>query len=109
MIFIVRNSDHSVENQRRLRQWYFDNALLYSTITDPAVVDSAARTATVNMRVPIAGQEDQDFPEFVVDAQDQPITVERVMPLAVCPLGWMFTMTGAWTAGDAAEARLLAV
>jgi hypothetical protein len=65
MLLILQHSDHSVANQRELRSWYSDNGLLSSELVDPALVDSVAHTVTVNKKVPMAGQEDHDFPEFV--------------------------------------------
>ena len=99
MIFVLTHSDHSVENQRELRRWYSDNGLLHSELADPGLVDAVARTVTVNKKVAIPGQEEQDFPEFVLDANGQLVTVEQTVQLVVMPLKWMLTMTGAWN-GD---------
>jgi len=96
MLFILRHSDHSVDNQRDLRRWYSDNGLLYSELADPALVDSVVQTATVNKKVPVTGQEDHDFPEFLTDVNDEPVTVQNVIHLSALPLRWMLTMTGAW-------------
>jgi hypothetical protein len=100
MLFILKHSDHSVEKQRELRRWYFDNRLLYSALADPALLDSVAQTVTVNEKVPKAGQEELDFPEFVVDATGEPVTVTRVIHLTAMPLKWMLTMAGAWNPGQ---------
>lgn len=104
MLFILRYSDHSVERQRELRHWYFANGLLHSQLVDPTLMDTVARTLTVNQKVPMAGQENQDFPEFVVDADSRPVTVERVVDLMVTPAGWMLTKSGAWPGPGAAPA-----
>ena len=96
MLFILRHADHSIATQRELRCWYFDNGLLSSELVDPALVDSVAQTVTVHRMVPMAGEGGLDFPEFVVDANGEPVTVEQVIPLTVPPLRWMLTMTGAW-------------
>ena len=96
MLFILRHADHSIETQRELRRWYFDNGLLYSELVDPALLDSVAQTVTVNKKVPMAGQDGLDFPEFVVDANGEPVTVQQVIPLTAALLRWMLTMTGAW-------------
>ena len=92
MLFHLRYSDHSVQNQRELRYWYFDNGLLYSQLVDPVLVDTVARTVTVQKKMPVAGQESQDFPEFVVDENGQAVTEEQVVDLVVMPVPWMLTM-----------------
>jgi hypothetical protein len=103
MLLLLRYSDHSLDNQRELRRWYSDNGLLFSELADLALVDSAAETVTVNKKVPMAGQEDHDFPEFVTDADDEPVTVD-VICLTAMPLTWMLTMTGAWNEEQAGAA-----
>ena len=96
MLFILEPLNHSIEKQSELRRWYFDNGLVYSELTGTALVDSVAQTVMVNKKVPMAGQEGLDFPEFVADANGEPVTVEQVVRLTVRPLRWMLTMTGAW-------------
>ena len=96
MLFKLNHSDHPAQRQYALRCWYLDNGLLPSQLVGPALVDTAARTVTVDTRVPVAGQEGRDSPEFVVDADGRPVSREQVVDLVVMPLPWMLTMTGAW-------------
>lgn len=103
MLFRLRYSDHSLEKQRELRCWYFDNGLVSSQLVDPAVVDIGARTITVKKRVPVAGQESQDFPEFVLGEDGSPVTVEQVVDLRVMPLPWMLTKIRGWTRNGSAR------
>lgn len=94
MIFRLNYSDHSLPNQHQLRQWYFRNGLLLSELAGASLVDAAAQTLTVRRRVPVAGEEDADFPEYAVDDNGDPVTVEDVVALTAPPLRWMLTMTG---------------
>ena len=106
MLFILKHSDHSVQDQRELRRWYLDNGVRYSALADPALLDSVAQTVTVNTKVPIAGQEDSDCPKFISDANNEPVTVEQVIHLTAMPLRWMLTMTGAWKPGQGQPSHL---
>lgn len=100
MLFVIRESDQAPGRRRELRRWLVANGVSYTELADPVLLDSVAQTLTVRTFVPVPGQESLDFPEFVVDAHGELVTVEHVLDLVVMPLPWMLTKRGGWTRSE---------
>ena len=94
MLYLVSSTDHAPREQRHVRRWCADNGILAAEVVEPLTVDPERATITVQRKVAVEGQGDEDFPELVLDDDHQVVTVEETLPLTVAPPAWMVQQAG---------------
>jgi hypothetical protein len=94
MLYNVSSSAHAPREQHHVRRWCADNGILTAEVLEPLTVDAERATITVQRKVPVQGQSDEDFPELLLDDDHRVVTVEEILPLTVAPPTWMLQQAG---------------
>lgn len=75
----------TAERRAEFRSWWLANGILHAEPTGPIRVDYLRRTITFTRQLDQSEPGEIDFPEFRRDIENDPLSVECVVPLLVEP------------------------